>query len=61
MRGFLIFCVLLVAVILGVGFWRGWFEFHVDREKIHEDTQKAVKQIKGNGEKDKTPTESNDR
>lgn len=49
MRNFLIFCVLLVAVILGVGFWRGWFL--VDRERIHEDTNKAVERIKGTGDK----------
>ncbi len=49
MRGFLIFCVLLAAVILGVGFWRGWFL--VDRERIDEDRQKAVERIKGAGEK----------
>ena len=59
MRGFLVFCVLLVAVILGVGFWRGWFL--VDRAKIEDDRNKAGELIKGTSEKDKTPTESNDR
>ena len=49
MRNFLVFCVLLAVVILGVGYWRGWFL--VDRERIRDDTQKAVERIKGAGEK----------
>ncbi|MCI0683455.1 MAG: hypothetical protein L0Y71_15230 [Gemmataceae bacterium] len=49
MRSFLAVCFVLAAVVLGVGYWRGWFL--VDRDQIREDTQKAVEQIKGTSEK----------
>lgn len=54
MRRFLLMLVVLVAVAIGVGFYRGWFQFSpgggeekagpsitVDREKIKADTDKA--------------------
>jgi hypothetical protein len=54
MRRLLAVLVLLVAVAVGVGFYRGWFQFSqgggeekagpsitVDREKIKADTDKA--------------------
>jgi hypothetical protein len=44
MRWFLLFCVLLAAVVVGVGLWRGWFI--VDRDRIKQDTQEAVDRIK---------------
>ncbi len=46
---FLGFLVVLAAIILVVGLWRGWFL--VDKEKIQDDTQKAVQTVKDAGKK----------
>jgi hypothetical protein len=43
MRGFLGFVALVAAILLTVGFWRGWFL--VDRERIRDDTDKAVEKV----------------
>jgi hypothetical protein len=59
MRGFLMFCVLLAAVVVGVGLWRGWFI--VDRERIKQDTNEAVDRIKKSTEPNRSSAESSDR
>ncbi len=58
MRGFLVILVLLVVGIVGVGFYRGWFQVStgstagksnatitVDRDKIQADQDKLKKQV----------------
>lgn len=58
--------VLIVAVVIGVGFYRGWFTFSsdsqgntpnitvsVDKEKIREDKDKAVEKMQDLGQQAK--------
>jgi hypothetical protein len=60
MGRFLMVIVLVVAGIVGLGFYRGWFHFDsdsadgqthlkltVDQKKVQEDEAKAVKKVKG--------------
>ncbi len=63
----LMFVVILLAVgIAGVGYYRGWFAFStsgtgqmpsatitVDKNKFHEDEQKAKDDVQGAGQKAK--------
>ena len=42
MNRFFIVLVLLVAGIIGVGFYRGWFQLTVDHEKIQADKEKVL-------------------
>ena len=44
MRKLIMFVVVIAAAVFSVGYYRGWFI--VDRERIHEDTQKAVERVK---------------
>lgn len=44
MRRFISTLMMLAVIVIGVGLWRGWFI--VDRERIHEDTQKAIDKVK---------------
>ena len=37
------FLILVAAIIIGVGFWRGWFI--MDRERIRDDTQRAIDKV----------------
>lgn len=46
MKGILIVLVLLVAIVVGVGFYQGWFHFTVDKEKFQEDEKKATEKVK---------------
>jgi len=46
MRGFLAALVLLAAIVLGVGIYRGWFTFGVDQEKFQEDKETAKEKVK---------------
>jgi cell division protein FtsB len=43
MRRLFVFLLFVIAVILGVGLYRGWFT--VDREKIQEDEQRAKQEV----------------
>lgn len=43
MRGFIAFVIVVAAIVLSVGFWRGWFL--VDRERIRDDTNKALEKV----------------
>jgi hypothetical protein len=49
MRKLFVCLVLIAAVVLGVGYWRGWFL--VDRERISSDTQQAIDKVKDAGGK----------
>jgi hypothetical protein len=44
MRRLFVFLVLVAAIVLGVGYWRGWFL--VDRERISADTKQAIEKVK---------------
>lgn len=44
MRQFFGLLIVAAAVILGVGFWRGWFI--VDRERINEDSKQAIEKVR---------------
>jgi uncharacterized membrane protein YciS (DUF1049 family) len=46
MKTLLVVLVLLVAVVVGVGFYQGWFHFTVDKEKFQEDEKNATKKLK---------------
>jgi uncharacterized membrane protein YciS (DUF1049 family) len=46
MKGLLVVLVLLVASVVGVGFYQGWFHFTVDKEKFQEDEKKATEKVK---------------
>ena len=63
MRTLLFVVFLLLIGIAGLGFYRGWFRlstnstdqkpsatFTVDKEKIHEDEQKAKDKLQGFGQ-----------
>jgi hypothetical protein len=64
MRNFLFVCLLLVAGVVALGFYRGWFSFEtthdpesgrdgvkfdVNRNKITPDIEKARKKLGGSG------------
>ena len=64
MRRLLVVFVLLVAVVVGVGYYQGWFTFTkggtdgkpngtftVDQEKIKADAEAAKKKVQGFGQK----------
>jgi hypothetical protein len=44
MRRLFVFLVVVAALVLGVGYWRGWFL--VDRERISADTKQAIEKVK---------------
>jgi len=46
MRGFIAVLVIVAAIVLGVGFYRGWFTFTVDQEKIQKDEETAKDKVK---------------
>jgi predicted negative regulator of RcsB-dependent stress response len=61
--------VLLLAVIVGLGFYQGWFHmstenkddksnvtFTVDQDKIHKDEEKAKEKVQDFGQKVKEKT-----
>ena len=63
MRGLMFVVVLLVVGIAGLGYYRGWFAVSanstdhkpsatitVDKEKFHEDEQKAKDDVQGFGQ-----------
>jgi hypothetical protein len=58
MKGFLAALLIVAAIVLGLGFYRGWFTFGVDQEKIHEDKESAKEKVKKlwPAAKDKTGT-----
>ena len=60
MRGFLLVLLLIVIGVVGLGFYRGWFQLStgstegkanatitVDRDKIQADQEKVKKQVQG--------------
>jgi len=47
MRRFIFALTVIAIVILGVGFWRGWFI--VDRARVHDDAQTAIDKVKETG------------
>ncbi len=66
MRSLMIVVVLLLIGIAGVGYYRGWFALStnstdqtpsatvtVDKNKFHEDEQKAKDKLQGAGQKAK--------
>ena len=66
MRNLMFVVVLLVVGIAGVGYYRGWFAFStnstdqtpsatitVDKDKFHEDEQKAKDDVQGFGQEAK--------
>ncbi len=66
MRTLLFVVVLLLVGIVGVGFYRGWFQLStdtadqrpsatitVDKDKIHADEQKAKDKVQGFGQEAK--------
>ena len=66
MRTLMLVVVLLAVGIAGVGYYRGWFAFStsgtgqmpsatitVDKNKFHEDEQKAKDDVQGAGQKAK--------
>ena len=66
MRTLMLVVVLLAVGIAGVGYYRGWFAFStsgtgqmpsatitVDKNKFHEDEQKAKDDVQGTGQKAK--------
>ena len=77
MKGLFIAFVVLMAVVIGVGFYRGWWNFAsdstdtkvhlnvtVDKNKIHEDKETALKKVQDLGHDVKTeatvPTEKSE-
>ena len=71
MSRFLVVLALLVAVVLGLGFYLGWFGFStdstnqktninitVDKDKIREDAEKAKEKVQEAGHKVKERIES---
>jgi Cu/Ag efflux protein CusF len=50
MRGFLIAIAVLVAVVIGLGFYLNWFTFGVDRAKIEADVKTVQKTFAGKSE-----------
>jgi hypothetical protein len=66
MKNLLIVIVLLLVIIAGVGFYRGWFHFStvstdhnsnatitVDKDKIHVDEEKVKEKVQDLGRKAK--------
>ena len=66
MRNLMFVVVLLVVGIAGLGYYRGWFALStngtdqmpsatitVDKDKFHEDEQKAKDKVQGAGQKAK--------
>ena len=66
MKALMFVVVLLLVVIAGVGFYRGWFRLSmensdhqpsatitVDKDKIHEDEQKSKDKVKAYGQEAK--------
>ena len=49
MRRLFLFLVVVAVLVLGVGYWRGWFL--VDRERMRADTQQAIDKVKDAGSK----------
>jgi hypothetical protein len=62
MRGLLVALALLVAGVIGLGFYRGWFDlsadatdpkasvtFTVDQDKIHGDADRAGERVRDFG------------
>lgn len=45
------FLAVLAVIVIAIGFWRGWFTFIVDRDKMRDDTTKAVDKMRDVGEK----------
>ena len=69
MRTLVFVVVLLLVGIVGVGFYRGWFQLStdtadqkpsatitVDKDKIHADEQKAKDKVQGFGQEAKEKT-----
>jgi hypothetical protein len=69
MRGLFGLIVLLLAIVVGVGFYQGWFHFStgstgnessatisVDRDKIRADEGKAKEKLEEYGQKAKEKT-----
>jgi uncharacterized protein (UPF0333 family) len=55
MRGFLIAIAVLVAAVIGLGFYLDWFTFGVNRDKIAADVKTVQKTFTGSSE-EKTGT-----
>src|SRR5687767_4600675 len=51
MKRLLVGLVLVVAGIAVLGFYRGWFEFGVNKEKFQDDRKAAVEGVKNLGSK----------
>jgi hypothetical protein len=51
MARFLLALVVIACVVLGLGFYLGWFQFGVDRGKVDADLAKAKEQTKDLGRK----------
>jgi len=71
MKGFMFVCVLLVAGIVGLGFYQGWFHlstdsaddksnvtFTMDQDKFKKDEEKAKEKIQDLGHQVKEKTSS---
>ena len=58
MRGFIGLVFVLAAILLTVGFWRGWFL--VDRTRIREDTDKAIEKVQKTGDEIRERTSTHD-
>jgi hypothetical protein len=69
MKGFFVVLVLLVAGVVGLGFYLGWFRLSTDRteqktnititvdqDKIREDEEKAKEKVQEAGQKVKEKT-----
>jgi Cu/Ag efflux protein CusF len=50
MRGFLIVIAVVVAGVIGLGFYLNWFTFTVDRDKIGADVKTVQKTFTGKSE-----------
>ena len=58
MKALLVVLVLLVAVVVGLGFYQGWFHFTVDQEKIQQDEERAKEKVKELWPKGKDKTDA---
>jgi hypothetical protein len=69
MKGFLLVCVMLVACVVGLGFYQGWFHLStdsaddksnvtltVDQDKFKKDEEKAKEKIQDLGHQVKEKT-----
>ena len=54
MKRLVVGLVLVVAGVAVLGFYRGWFEFGVNKEKFQEDRKAAVAGVKNLGSKTET-------